>query len=145
NAPADGWRTALAAVDQEERRAVRFGVRQDELDREIAEERASAQAAGAGAATRRPAQIADEIVGSLSDQEVITSPADDLAFFESVVKGLKAETVSSALRAAFDGQGPLLIVSTPKAIQGGEKSVLDEYASTLKVAVNAPVAPHEVA
>ncbi|HEY8004968.1 MAG TPA: insulinase family protein, partial [Phenylobacterium sp.] len=90
----DGWRTALAAVDQEERRAVQYGVRQDELDREIAEVRAGAQAAVAGAATRRPAQIADEIVGSLGDQEVVTDPAQDLAIFESAVKGLKADTVS---------------------------------------------------
>jgi zinc protease len=144
-APADGWRSALAAVDQEERRAVRYGVRQDELDREIAEERASAQAAVAGAATRRPAQIADEIVGSLADQEVVTSPADDLAFFESVVKGLKADAVSDALKDAFSGQGPLVFVSTPKAIQGGEQAVLSEYASTQKMAVAAPAAPHEVA
>ena len=143
-APADGWRTGLAAVDQEQRRAVRFGVRQDELDREIAEERANAQAAVAGAATRRPAQIAGEIVGSLADQEVVTSPADDLALFESVVKGLKADTVSAALKEAFTGQGPLVFVSTPKAISGGEQAILAEYASTQKVAVTAPTAPHEV-
>src|SRR5262249_40359151 len=31
----DGWRDALAAIDAEQRRAVQYGVRQDELDREI--------------------------------------------------------------------------------------------------------------
>lgn len=144
-AQADGWREALAALDQEERRAVRYGVRQDELDREIAEVRASAQNAVAGAATRRPAQIADEIVGSLGDQEVVTNPADDLAFFEATVKGLKADTVSTALKDAFDGQGPLLFMSSPKPVQGDESALLSEYASTLKVAVAAPTAPHEVA
>ncbi len=138
----DGWREALAAVDQEERRAVQYGVRQDELDREIAEERASAQAALSGVATRRPAQIADEIVGSLGDQEVVTSPADDLAFFEATVKGLKADTVSAALKAAFAGEGPLLFMATPKSVTGGDQAILAEYASTLKVAVAAPAAPH---
>ena len=141
----DGWREALAAVDQEERRAVQYGVRQDELDREIAEERASAQAALAGVATRRPAQIADEIVGSLGDQEVVTSPADDLAFLEATVKGLKAETVSAALRSAFAGQGPLVFMASPKPVPGGEAAILSEYASTQKVAVAAPSAPHAVA
>jgi zinc protease len=144
-AQADGWREALAALDQEERRAVRYGVRQDELDREIAEVRASAQNAVAGAATRRPAQIADEIVGSLGDDEVVTNPADDLAFFEAAVKGLKADTVSAALKDAFAGQGPLIFMSSPKAVQGAESALLSEYASTLKVAVAAPTAPHEVA
>ncbi|HEY3949121.1 MAG TPA: insulinase family protein [Phenylobacterium sp.] len=144
NAPADGWRTALAALDQEQRRLVKYGVRQDELDREIAEERASAQAAVAGAATRRPAQIADEIIGSLGDQEVVTSPAQDLAVFEQVVKGLKADQVSDVMREAFTGQGPLLFVSTPKPISGDENAVLAEYASAQKMAVAAPTAPHEV-
>lgn len=141
----DGWREALAAVDQEERRAVQYGVRQDELDREIAEVRASAEAAVAGAATRRPAQIADEIVGSLGDQEVVTSPADDLAFFDATVKGLKADAVSAALKTAFEGEGPLIFMSSPKAVPGGDKALLDEYASSRKVAVTAPKAPHEVA
>jgi zinc protease len=139
----EGWRSALAAVDQEERRAVRYGVRQDELDREIAEERASAQAALSGAATRRPSQIADEIVGSLSDQEVVTSPADDLAFLEATVKGLKADTVSDALKAAFAGQGPLVFMASPKAVSGGESAILAEYASAQKMAVAEPTAPHE--
>jgi zinc protease len=143
-AQADGWREALAAVDQEERRAVQYGVRQDELDREIAEVRATAQAAVAGAATRRPAQIADEIVGSVGDQEVVTNPADDLAFFEATVKGLKAADVSAALKAAFSGQGPLLFMATPKPVPGGEQALLAEYASTQKVAVAAPAAPHAV-
>ena len=141
----DAWRPALAAVDQEQRRAVQYGVRQDELDREIAEVRASAQAAVAGAATRRPSQIADEIVGSLGDQEVVTSPADDLAIFEDAVKGLKAETVSATLKAAFMGSGPLVFMASPKQVSGAEPAILAEYASTQKVAVAAPSAPHEIA
>ncbi|HEX4709377.1 insulinase family protein [Phenylobacterium sp.] len=140
----DGWREALAAVDQEERRAVQYGVRQDELDREIAEVRASAQAAVAGAATRRPAQIADEIVSAVGDQEVVTSPAEDLAFFEATVKGLKADAVSAALKASFGGEGPLVFMSSPKPVPGGEQTILAEYASAQKVAVTAPAAPHEV-
>ena len=37
NAEPGRWREALAAAEQEQRRAVQYGVRQDELDREIAE------------------------------------------------------------------------------------------------------------
>ncbi|MFI4966200.1 MAG: M16 family metallopeptidase [Caulobacterales bacterium] len=141
----DGWREALAAVDEEERRAAQYGVRQDELDREIAEVRAAEQAAVAGAATRRPAQIADEIEGTLGDQEVVTSPAEDLAIFESTVKGLKADTVSAALKAAFSGQGPLIFMASPKPVPGAEPAILAEYAAAQKVAVAAPGAPHVVA
>jgi zinc protease len=139
----DGWRDALTALDAEQRRAVQYGVRQDELDREIAEARAQAQAAAAGAATRRPSQIAEEIVGSIGDQQVVTSPAEDLAEFEAAVKGLKADTVSQALKAAFQGAGPLIFMTSPKEVPGGEPQLLAQYQQSQKLAVAAPVAPHE--
>lgn len=141
----DGWRDALAAIDAEQRRAMQYGVRQDELDREIAEALTQAQAGAAGAATRRPAQIADEIVGSISDEQVVTNPAQDLAELQAAVKGLKADTVSAALKAAFQGQGPLIFMTSPKAVPGGEPQLLAEYDRAEKLAVTAPVAPHEVA
>ncbi len=144
-AEADRWRAAMAAVDQEQRRAVRYGVRQDELDREIAEVRASLKAALAGAATRRPAELANEIVGSLSDNEVVTAPADDLADFEAAVKDLKADTVSAALKSAFAGEGPLVFMTSPKPVQGGDQALLAELTAAEKLAIAAPTAPHEVA
>jgi zinc protease len=144
SAETDRWREALAAVDEEQRRAVRYGVRQDELDREIEEVRANATAAVAGAATRRQADLANEIVGSLDDADVVTSPAADLAFFEATVKGLKADTVSAALKAGFSGQGPLLFMTSPKPVQGGETALLAELATAEKLAVAAPAAPRQV-
>ncbi|WP_374575479.1 M16 family metallopeptidase [Phenylobacterium sp.] len=144
NVQQDHWREALAAVDREERRAVQYGVRQDELDREIEEVRASLKADAAGAATRPPAAIAADIVGSLDDDEVVTDPAQDLAFFEDTVKGLKADEVSAALKAAFQGGGPLLFVTSPTAIEGGEATLLSALADSQKVAVTPPTAPSVV-
>ena len=145
NTEADGWRRALYAVDQEQRRAVQFGVRQDELDREVEETRASLKSAVAGAATRRQSQIAAEILGSLDDDEVVTDPAQDLAEFEATVKGLKAETVSAALKAAFKGDGPRLFMASPKPVQGGEATLLAALSDSRKLAVDAPAAPTQVA
>lgn len=138
------WREALWAAEQEQRRAVEFGVRQDELDREIVEYRASLTAAAAGAATRTPGQLAGEIIGTVGDREVVTNPAQDLAFFEETVKGLKAEQVSSALKAAFKGDAPLLFVASPQAIEGGEGELLAALESSRKTAVSEPAAPSEV-
>jgi zinc protease len=144
-AEADRWREALAAIDQEHRRIVQYGVRQDELDREIEEARASMKQQLAGAATRRPAELANEIVGTLSDDEVVTSPADDYALFEATVKGLKADAVSATLKKAFTGEGPLIFMASPKPVQGGEQALLSEYAASQKVAVAAPTAPRQIA
>lgn len=144
NVQQDRWRRALAAIDQEQRRAVKYGVRQDELDREIEEARASLRADAAGAATRRPAEIAGEVVGSLDDDDVVTNPVQDLAFFEETVKGLKADQVSAALKTAFSGDGPLLFVTSPTDIPGGETTLLAELDASRKVAVLPPAAPAQL-
>jgi zinc protease len=144
NVQQDRWREALEAVEREQRRAVQYGVRQDELDREIEELRAGLRAAAAGAATRRPAALANQIVGSLEDDEVVTNPVQDLAFFEEAVKGLKAEQVSAALKEGFEGDGPLVFMTSPKPVAGGEAGVLAALEASRKVAVLPPAAPSQV-
>ena len=145
NAEASRWKDALAAAEQEQRRAIRYGVRQDELDREIEEVRANVKADAAGAATRTPGQLANEITGSLSDNEVVTNPVQDAAFFEAAVKGLKAEQVSAALKAAFDGAGPLIFMTSPREIQGGEPALLAALEASRKLEVTPPTGAIAVA
>jgi zinc protease len=145
NAQPDRWKPALEAVEQEARRAADYGVRQDELDREVTETRALLKARAAGAATRRQAEIADEIVGSLPDQEVVTSPVQDVAFFEATAKDLKAAEVSAALKDMFRGSGPLLFMASPKPIDGGDQTLLAALTASQKVAVTKPTAQVQVA
>lgn len=145
NAEPGRWREALGAAEQEQRRAVQYGVRQDELDREIAEYRASLKADAAGEATRTPARLAGEIIGSLGQDEVVTNPSQDLAFFEETVKNLKAEQVSAALKAAFKGDGPLLFMASPTAIEGGEATLLAALENSRKFAVSEPTGSVAVA
>jgi zinc protease len=140
----DGWRRALTAIDAEQRRLVKYGVRQDELDREIVEMRARLRAAAQGAATRRPQEIADEVIRSLGEDEVVTSPPQDLALFDEIVAGLKADEVSKAVKAAFSGSGPLLFAGSPKPIAGGEAELLAALADSQKVAVTPPAAPPKI-
>jgi zinc protease len=138
------WRPALAAVEAEQRRAAQFGVRQDELDREIVEMRAGLKAAADGAATRRPQEIAEEVADSLADEDVVTSPAQDLALFDEIVKGLSAEEVSATLKGAFAGSGPLLFVASPQPIEGSEGALLAALAEDRKLAVLPPPTPPKV-
>jgi zinc protease len=139
------WRPALDAIVKEQRRAVQYGVRQDELDREVEEVRAVLKAQVAGAATRRQADLANEIVGALDDQEVVTNPAQDLAMFEADVKGLTAAEASATLKSTFSGAGPLLFMSSPTPVEGGEAAVLAEFAAAQKTAVTPPIANAQVA
>ena len=135
------WKEALSALEQEQRRAAQFGIRQDELDREIAGMRAGLVAAVSGEATQRTTTLAAGIVGTLGDGETVTSPSQNLAAFDETVKGLTAERVSAVLKEAFAGQGPLILIPTPVNIEGGESTVLAAFADSRKVAVTAPAAP----
>lgn len=135
------WRQALNAVDIERRRAIRYGVRQDELDREIEEYRSSFRTQAAGAATRRTPNVAGDILASMADDEVPTDPVQDLALFEALVKPIRAEQASAALKAAFAGQGPLLFLATPTAVDGGDKTLLAAFEAANKVEATPPAAP----
>ncbi|HEX7757879.1 MAG TPA: insulinase family protein [Caulobacteraceae bacterium] len=136
----NGWQTAMAVADQEQRRAARFGVRPDELAREISEYEAALKQAVAETSTRVTPRLADEIDSTTSQRDVQTSPAEDLAFFDSTVKGLTAEQVSAALKAAFEGNGPLISVSSPAAIDGGPGAIQTAYNTAHAKEVTAPVA-----
>ena len=135
------WKAALEATDAEVRRIVQYGLTQAELDREIAEWRVSLQTAAAQAPTRKTPQLANEIVQTLGDDDVVTSPAEDLALFEHEVKGLKADSVGAALKQAFSGSGPLVLMSSPDPIDGGDAALSQAF----QTAEAAPVKPTDVA
>jgi zinc protease len=133
------WKEALAAAEQEQRRLVQFGVRQDELQREIDQLRADLKQRAASAGTRRTPQLADEIAGTIGDAIVETNPVQDLALFEEQVKTLNADNVSAAMREAFAGSGPLVFLSSPTPVDGGDQAVLAALATSreTKLAANA--------
>jgi zinc protease len=139
SAQPDRWRAALTAVEQEQRRIVQYGVRQDELDRELKEVLVQLEQAAAGAGTRRTPRIANEITGTLDDGLVYTNPVQDLAMFREASKGLTAQTVSDALKQVFSGDGPLVFMSTPKPVEGGEQALAEAW----KESEATPVKPLE--
>jgi zinc protease len=142
--PPDRWKDALATAETEVRRAIQFGVRPDELQREIAESEASLKLAAAGAETRRTPAMAEEIVGTLDENEVETSPADDLALFELATRDLSAAQVSETLKGLFAGQGPLVFMSAPTQVDGGVAAVRTAFDGARTTPVTAPEAPRQV-
>ena len=124
----NAWKAGLTAAVHIERQAQQYGVTQGEVDREITEFRTRLQTAAAGAATRRTPDIAQELVRSLNENEVFTSPAQDLARFDAEMKGLTAAEVSRALKDVFSGQGPLVSMVTPDPIDGGQGALAGAFA-----------------
>jgi zinc protease len=138
------WQEGLAAAETEVRRAVQYGVRPDELAREIAESDAALKLAVAGASTRRTPALAEEIEGTVDEADVQTSPADDLALFEATAKDLTPAEVSAALKSDFEGQGPLVFMSAPDQVQGGVAAIRAAFETAKAGAVSPPDAPRQV-
>ncbi len=134
----ESWKEALAAIEQEQRRLVQYGVSQDELNLEILNWRTALEQAAATAATRTTPSLAAGILGGVESDSVSTSPADDLALYNEMVNGLTVAEVNAALPHIFKGAGPLVQVATPVQIEGDRATVEAEYNKAHAVAVNAP-------
>ncbi|RFB95767.1 peptidase M16 [Rhizobium leguminosarum bv. trifolii] len=145
NSEPDKWQAALTAIDQEQRRIQELGVAQAEIDREILEYRSALQAAVAGAATRTTTDIASMLAGSVDDNQVFTSPADDLSLFETITNGVTAAEVNQALRQAFSGNGPQVVLQTAQSPQGAADTVRQIYDASKAVAVSAPSSAADIA
>ncbi|MFM8821742.1 MAG: M16 family metallopeptidase [Phenylobacterium sp.] len=130
------WAKALEAILAEQRRIESFGVGKDEVDRVVGDYRASLTANRAGAATQTPAQLAGAITGSITDHDVVTSPEQDLERFERTVKALGLSVLNRTAAELFRGSGPLIFLTSPKAIEGGEATVTEAARRSLKAKVS---------
>ncbi|MGC1301585.1 MAG: insulinase family protein [Caulobacteraceae bacterium] len=133
------WRGALQAAVETQRQALQYGFSQAEVDREVTEAGVAFRNAVAGASTRRTPTLANELVRVADDQEVETSPTEDLKLFQQFTQGLTAAEVDTALHDIFQGSGPLVSMVTPDAPDGGEGAL----AAVFHEAETAPVAPLE--
>ncbi|HEX4180590.1 MAG TPA: insulinase family protein [Caulobacteraceae bacterium] len=134
------WRKALDAEVTAVRQLLQYGVSADELAQQIDSSRASLKSAVEGAATRTTPSIADDILSTLDTPEVETSPAEDLSLFEAAVKGLTPAEIDAVMRDAFQGSGPLVSVSMPEAINGGDGAVSQALTQAQAAPVAAPSA-----
>lgn len=132
------WQKALESIEQEQRRLIRHGFTPDEVQREIVERRTGMTAAAAAAKTFSSAGLAGRLVDAAKDDEVVTTPADDLALFEEAVRGLDSVKVTAAAKGLFGGQGPLVYMTSPTPVEGGEQALLAAWNASLASAVGRP-------
>jgi zinc protease len=135
-----GLPKALETIEQEQRRLIEFGVTEAELQREITDTRTSLQNAVTAAATRSTPSLANGLVGAANNETVFSAPATNLQLFDAAVEGLTAAEVTAALRPVFEGQGPVVLVTTPAPIEGGEAAVTAALEASRRTPVTARAA-----
>ncbi|MFK4771905.1 M16 family metallopeptidase [Rhizobium sp. ZW T2_16] len=137
NSEPDKWAAALAAIEQEQRRIQEFGASEAEIQREIVEYRSDLQAVAAAAPTRTTTGLASMLANSVDDDEVFTSPVDDLSLFERLVAQVTTAEVNQVLRETFSGNGPQVMLQTGQAPEGGADAVRQAYRASHAVSVSA--------
>jgi zinc protease len=143
NCRADQWAGALGVADQELRRALEHGFQKPELDEVIANFRNSLQQAVKTAATRRSGPIADEIVDTLLERDVWTTPEDDLALYGPALEKVTVEDCVAALRAAWSPSHRLVMVTGNAKIPAAEAAktaIVSAYEKSRALAVAPPEA-----
>jgi zinc protease len=132
-----GLTRALQTIEQEQRRLVQFGITEAELQREITDNRTRLQNAVTAAATRSTPALANGLLGAVNEGDVFASPATTLELFNAAIEGLTPDQVTAAVRPVFQGQGPVVMVTSPVAIEGGEAAVTAALEASRQVAVTA--------
>ena len=118
SAAPDKWREALDAASTEERMLFRDGVQPGELQRAVTTIRTQLEAKTAQSSTRKSPDIADEIVKAVNEDNLDTSPVQDLAFATPVLAHVTAAEVNASLHALFDAGSPILFRSAQQGAAG---------------------------
>jgi zinc protease len=104
------WRDALAVADQELRRALEHGFQSAELAEARANFLNDLDQAVLTASTRRSDDLAGELVSTLVNDQVFTTPLADRALLAPALDKITAEQCAAALRFAFDAPGRFVSV-----------------------------------
>lgn len=137
------WQEALAVGEQELRRALEHGFTKAELAEAAANVQNHLEQAARTDPTRHSDRIANEIVHTLVEKDVLTTAADDLALLGPALKKITLDDCLAALRSDFESKGSFVMVSGNATIPGdASAAIVAAYESAHAVAVNPP-APEE--
>ncbi|KPC55077.1 M16 family metallopeptidase [Amantichitinum ursilacus] len=133
----ENWQAALALAEQQLRQAWQYGFTADELRVAVANMRTSLQQAADTARTRRSPQLAGALTDALNDQNVFTSPQQDLALLTPLLNSITPEEALTAFRGAWTG-GRKLFVSGNVKLDDAQAQINAAWKASTAAAVIAP-------
>ncbi|HEY5078255.1 MAG TPA: insulinase family protein, partial [Opitutaceae bacterium] len=143
---AQQWTAAIGVADQELRRALLFGFLPSELKEAVADFRNDLEQAAKSASTRRSEDLANQLADSLVNQEVFTSPADDLKLFSPALDRITTGECLSMLRKDWSSPGRYVYVTGNAKIAGdADAAVAAAFDRSLAVSVKPSAEQEKVA
>lgn len=137
--PTEGkWKQALPVLEQELRRAVKFGFTEDELSEAKARIINNAEEAVKRKATRRSPGISMSFVAAIGKQNVFTTPEADLALVRKALEEITVAHCQKAFNEFWDADDLSLILTTREAPEGTEEEVKNIFLKSQETEVTAP-------
>lgn len=121
------WKPALTAIEQELRRAIEFGFNKEELAEARSNITAAAENAIKSWPTVKSEDVASAIAQSAAQDKVFTTPQEDWAISREVVENLTPEQCQAALKEAWTGAFPRVIVTSNKENAQGSAEIMKTY------------------
>jgi zinc protease len=137
--PKDGkWQAALAATEQEIRRAAQFGFTKSEMEDALNKLDGILAQAAQTQASRTHVAIADELTDNSLTNSFAVLPSDNYQLYNELKPGVSLEAVNAAFRKEW-GNGPALIQVTSKAPIADFSSLASQaWSESKKMEVTAP-------
>lgn len=136
----DNWQAALEAVEQELRRAVTYGFRDEEMTRAKADFENGFEVMQRTAISRRSPQLADQLTSTIGQNAVFTHPKDDYALIKQMLPEIALTDIQAFMQDIWQQPARIFYVSRQALDQAGEDAlaveIADYYAASRAVAVN---------
>lgn len=133
------WKAAIALIEQELRRATKFGFTESELAEAKANVRKMYDEAAKQMGTRQSRELADQIAGRLGSRRIFTSPADDLPRVTTALESITLESCREHLEGLWSSANEtLVLVSGNAVIENPLATIEAAYKESQSVAVTAP-------
>ncbi|HLZ84216.1 MAG TPA: pitrilysin family protein, partial [Caulobacteraceae bacterium] len=112
----DGFKSSLSSLAREMKGLTEFGINQDEYAEALKLKRHNLVAAINSSTTENSAVLADRYLDAVENGRVIMGPIQALAQFDAEIASVTRSDVNQAMKTAFGGDGPLIIVSSPPPV-----------------------------
>ncbi len=138
----DNWKAAMEAVVQELRRACIYGFSAAELNEIVAATMAAHERQTGSWPTVDAAAMAERIIGSIQDKELLTTPQEDSRSFAMALNAVMKDPdiCRKALEKAFDASRARLVMSGAKVQDNEPSDIRDVFNMVMQSEVSAPEA-----
>ncbi|BBO89098.1 M16 family metallopeptidase [Desulfosarcina ovata] len=142
---AEKWSQTLAAIEQELRRALLYGFRQEELERVRKDVLKQLDNAVRETPTRNSTTLARSIIHNIAENRVIRSPEQEESLLAPLVASATLEQVQKAFRDNWSATHRLVLVTgnadlTQTSRPSPQAQIRDAFLAAAKVAVSPPEA-----